>query len=519
MKRPGFLRMLEDIKAGKINAVIVTELSRLTRNVKDFMQLWDFFKKYDCTFFSLKENFDTSTPIGEMMVIQCISFSQLERKTTVERIKAGALARAKRGLANGGPRLLGYDPDPQKANYLIVNKDEKPLVKLIFTKYLELKKISSVCDWLNKNGYRTKKYITKSGKSCGGNFFTHSSIYNLLINKTYIGVREFNKRNKWKDQSTLKENERCFDEKGIWKPIVSTVDFNKVQKLLNKNKRTIGKHKRVYPLSNMIVCGECGEKLKGGTHKGRSNEYSYYEHDRKKKSKDSKHKERCIIERVSAHLIEDKVISRLKHLKKNKELVRLLAERSRDVGYSRVPELEKLILSRKGKLKELEQKTKNLVDRIASLPLDIPAQSLYETLKTMEKEKNQVQGGIEELESEKSALGSNVVDLGYVFRMLDKFSRGFSKKSALEQKELIAQIVDSIVVTRDQICISYFGAAEDEDIGLDIDIFGRKVKKEPKKVPVKGNVEPLRSAVCTDFQMVDQATKLLSPYNNSVLAF
>ena len=308
----------------------------LTRNVKDFMQLWDFFKKYDCTFFSLKENFDTSTPIGEMMVIQCISFSQLERKTTVERIKAGALARAKRGLANGGPRLLGYDPDPQKANYLIVNKAEKPLVKLIFTKYLELKKISSVCDWLNKNGYRTKKYITKSGKSCGGNFFTHSSIYNLLINKTYIGVREFNKRNKWKDQSTLKENERCFDEKGIWKPIVSTVDFNKVQKLLNKNKRTIGKHKRVYPLSNMIVCGECGEKLKGGTHKGRSNEYSYYEHDRKKKSKDSN-----------------------------------------------------------------------------------------------------------------------------------------------------------------------FGAAENEDIGLDIDIFGRKVKKEPKKVPVKGNVEPLRSAVCTDFQMVE----------------
>ena len=58
-------------------------------------------------------------------------------------------------------------------------------------------------------------------------------------------------------------------------------------------------------------------------------------------------------------------------------------------------------------------------------------------------------------------------------------------------------------MTRDQICISYFGAAEDKDIGLDIDIFGRKVKKEPKKVLVKGNVGPLRSAVCTDFQMVE----------------
>ena len=99
----------------------------------------------------------------------------------------------------------------------------------------------------------------------------------------------------------------------------------------------------------------------------------------------------------------------------------------------------------------------------------------------MEKEKNQVQEGIQELESEKSALGSNVVDLGYVFRMLDKFSRGFSKKSALEQKELIAQIVDSIVVTRDQICISYFGAAENENLGLDVDIFGQKVKKNLRR--------------------------------------
>lgn len=112
MNRPEFKRLCRDIKDGKVNAVIVTELSRLSQSVKDFVQFWDFLKRHKATFYSLKESFDTSTPMGELMVVQAISFAQFERETIVSRIKEGAKARAERGLTNGGRRMLGYDPDP-----------------------------------------------------------------------------------------------------------------------------------------------------------------------------------------------------------------------------------------------------------------------------------------------------------------------------------------------------------------------------------------------------------------------
>ena len=97
LNRPHFQRMCQDIEAGFVDVVIVTELSRLSRRVKDFCHVWDFLKENDIKFMSLKENFDTSTPMGELMLIQAISFAQFERETIVGRIKNGARARAERG--------------------------------------------------------------------------------------------------------------------------------------------------------------------------------------------------------------------------------------------------------------------------------------------------------------------------------------------------------------------------------------------------------------------------------------
>ena len=131
MNRPAFKKMCRDIKSGHINAVIVTELSRLSRNVRDFCQFRDFLTHHKAKFFSLKENFDTSTPMGELMVVQAISFSQFERTTIVTRIKDGARARAERGLTNGGQRSLGYDPDPTRPCHLVVNESERAYVEIV----------------------------------------------------------------------------------------------------------------------------------------------------------------------------------------------------------------------------------------------------------------------------------------------------------------------------------------------------------------------------------------------------
>ena len=88
MNRPQFQRMLSDIRSGRINLVLATELSRLSRSIKDFCGLWDLFKQHNSRFVTLREQFDTTTAAGEMMVFNLINFAQYERKQTAERISA-----------------------------------------------------------------------------------------------------------------------------------------------------------------------------------------------------------------------------------------------------------------------------------------------------------------------------------------------------------------------------------------------------------------------------------------------
>ena len=102
MNRPEFRRLLIDVQAGRIDLIISTELSRLSRSIRDFCEIWDLFKKHNCNFITLREQFDTTTAAGEMMVFNLINFAQFERKQTAERISANWQSRAKRGLFNGG---------------------------------------------------------------------------------------------------------------------------------------------------------------------------------------------------------------------------------------------------------------------------------------------------------------------------------------------------------------------------------------------------------------------------------
>src|SRR3989344_2875365 len=112
-RRPAFQRMMRDIRSGKINLIVVTDLSRLTRNILDFCLLLEDLRKYNAKFLSIKEQFDTSTPAGEMMVFNMVNLAQFERKQTSERVSMNFHSRALRGLSNGGGILLGFDKGPE----------------------------------------------------------------------------------------------------------------------------------------------------------------------------------------------------------------------------------------------------------------------------------------------------------------------------------------------------------------------------------------------------------------------
>ena len=108
--RPEFQRMMSDIKSGRkgITKVIVYRLDRISRSILDFSTMMDTFSKMKVEFSSATERFDTSTPMGRAMLNICITFAQLERETTQQRVRDTYVARSQKGFYMGGKIPVGF---------------------------------------------------------------------------------------------------------------------------------------------------------------------------------------------------------------------------------------------------------------------------------------------------------------------------------------------------------------------------------------------------------------------------
>lgn len=456
MNRPAFQKMLNDIRLGKINAVVVTELSRLNRKVKDFCEVHEFFKEHKVALFSLKENFDTSTPIGELMLIQAMGFAQFERQTIVDRIKKGARARAERGLANGCIPL-GFKPVPHRPNHREVDEAEKQYVQMIFEKFLEIKRLNSLVSFLNEKGYRTKEYTTKTGKKAGGNRWTLSSLYNLLTNRSYIGEREVNKKFRSLDPSDLSDEERYFFVEAQWPSLISKELFFDVQKLLEQNKKKARRYVHEYRLTGLIECEECGTKLIGKSGTGKNGKYFYYGHMRKLVAKDDRHLHRCTIENVPAPRLEEAIVSRMKDLSEDKELVRELIRATTTGTHSQEDQKKALLAVREQERRKLEQRVKNLFEAVA----DESDREIRAGLSVMAKETNgqlaQVESAILELKNDLKR-SSNVVDISEIMDFLKIFrEKAFDAQPISAQAEILKNRIRRIVVKSNGIYVEIYG--------------------------------------------------------------
>src|ERR1019366_3717697 len=106
-------------------------ISRLSRSIRDFCQLYDLFKELKTKFLSLKEQFDTTTAAGEMMLFNVINLAQFERRQISERVSLNFHSRALRGLRNGGAAVIGFYVDSTNKSILKVNVKEVAFVNTI----------------------------------------------------------------------------------------------------------------------------------------------------------------------------------------------------------------------------------------------------------------------------------------------------------------------------------------------------------------------------------------------------
>jgi site-specific DNA recombinase len=186
--RPSLHRLLDDIRAGKINVVVVYKVDRLTRSLADFAKLVDLFDSHDVSFASVTQPFNTTTSLGRLTLNVLLSFAQFEREISSERIRDKLAASKRKGLWVGGAIALGYKTNKCK---VLVDEHEAKKVRMIFKKYLELGSVRLLMAYLVRRGVVTRTRKLKTGKIQGGYPFTTSGLAYLLRNRFYIGEVQF----------------------------------------------------------------------------------------------------------------------------------------------------------------------------------------------------------------------------------------------------------------------------------------------------------------------------------------
>src|SRR5438094_3534510 len=139
--RPDLQRLLEDIRARKIDVIVVYKVDRLTRSLADFAKLVELFDSHGVSFVSVTQQFNTTTSMGRLTLNVLLSFAQFEREVTSERIRDKIAASKQKGMWMGGWVPLGYD---RKDRTLTINETEAVTVRTIFELFLKLKNVQRV---------------------------------------------------------------------------------------------------------------------------------------------------------------------------------------------------------------------------------------------------------------------------------------------------------------------------------------------------------------------------------------
>lgn len=259
MERPALKEMLDDIKSGRIQTVVVYKVDRLSRSIMDFHNMMKNFDKFNCNFVSITQAFDTSTSMGKLTLNMLLSFAQFEREVSSERVRDKIRASKAKGLWMGSWAPLGYDVIDKK---LIPTTIEVKIVNEIFETYLEEPSLKELRLRLIERNIKAKFYKTSKGTTRGGEFMSSNHLSRILNDQVYIG------------KITNKLSNDVFD--GVHEPIISKKLLNEVQDKLktNNHRKTSNINFNRYLLHNKIMSAD-GTVFKNMKTSKTKNKFSY----------------------------------------------------------------------------------------------------------------------------------------------------------------------------------------------------------------------------------------------------
>ncbi len=441
LNRPGIQSILESInKKREFDGIIFFRLDRWTRNPRDLYAMIDLFKEHDIDFVSVRENLDSSTAIGRVVIGILGLLSAFERELTGERVKSSVLARARQGMRTGGKAPIGYKlikdgpqlPNGKQPTRVIIDETMAPHIKVVWEMAANNKSLTDIGQELIRRGVQTvNKHIWR-----------RQSISLILKNPFYKGYINYNgEMNRGKHQ-----------------PLVEEKMWDKANKFTSAKMpgRRYWKQKSGYEylLSGLLKCGCCGSSLVSVHCAGRDkNKFYYYECGRSRQALG------CTYKRISAPTFDKAVLDYFKRASQDQEIiVRAIGTAIRE-SQIKFEKIEEKLIERRIRLNTLRHEVETLLN--LAMKNSISQGATFKTkMDKAEAEIKMLEEEISKLEEEKKVAQLNAQSGKHVYSNVKIAMQHIDQAPPEVQKDLLMALIENITVYENKIVMTMYIEAE-----------------------------------------------------------
>lgn len=489
LNRPDFKKMMDAAHRREFKAIVVYRLDRISRNISDFSGLIEELSRLDIDFVSIREQFDTNSPMGRAMMYISSVFSQLERETIAERIRDNMHELAKTGRWLGGTTPTGYssesvktvtvDGKSKKACKLALIPEEAAIVRKIFDLYAEYDSQTLVEAELLRQQVKTKT----------GRDYTRFSIKGILQNPVYLiadtdayryftdkqsdlfaeqadfdgirGILAYNRTDQEKGRATvyLPPNEWIVSV-GQHPGIIPAKVWIKVQESLERNKSKGYRKPRSNEalLTGLLFC-RCGARMypKLTSRKTAEGEsiYTYV-----CKMKERSQRSRCNRRNANGNILDLAIIEQIKQLAGDDSKFVVQLEKSKRFFTGFRDEYDAQLEALRKEQAENERKIAGLVDSMADLGEGAARTRVAQRIVELNAEAEQRKVRIAELEglTTQKALTDSEFDL--MRQLLSVFRDSIDAMSVEQKRAAIRTLIRKVVWDGQYVHVVLFGADE-----------------------------------------------------------
>lgn len=345
--RPSFKRMIADIEEGKVNCVIVKDLSRFGRDYIDTGRYLErVFPELGVRFISVSDGIDSIRQAYDMLLPIKNIFNEQYARDISKKIQATVKAKQKAGEFIGSFTSYGYKKSPADKNKLIIDEYAAEVVRKVFRLYVGGMGKLSIAKLLNAEGILCpSEYKMVNGenyKNCNRlestSYWTYSTINVMLKNEMYRGnMVQGKKHQRMRSRQKLVDKENWIVVKGTHEPIIDLETWEKTQKLLSKRHRDMGLEENKNIFAGFIICADCGRAMMKNCWKRAdgSKTYSFYCGTYKRHGKGY-----CTPHTLPFHVLEEIVLNDLRAIIQNINDLKKLVE-NQSFPYPKAEEIAK----------------------------------------------------------------------------------------------------------------------------------------------------------------------------------